>query len=343
LTACNQAEVLAGAIALGEATDGERQTYRSHVSTCAACLRANGGEREIERAMALVGEARDAETWDPDLTALVRERMNGRKRWLRTGLSVAGACVAISLGLNFLAVTGLVKIAPSFADPLVLHYDGQRIVLEHRSTAALPQATAAPRMLVEHNIVNLTRQPASATVASVTQSSTTVQPAQPSVRSDAPKSGSRVASTPIDAAVRDTPVWRRGSGGGGGNTTISATDTSVSGSAPRYEQSIVVAPAYTVRAAEPIGGETALTPEPAPIAYAQNASGTSVFEVQIDERGVPTKCTITKSSGYLSLDDAVCRAAMKARYAPKLINGKPVPGTYNDAFTFRTNDNGEGL
>lgn len=344
MTACNQAEVLAGAIALGEATDAERQTYRGHVSTCAACLRANGGEREIERAMAVVADARESETWDPDLTAGVRAKMNGRKRWLRTGLSVAGICIAVSLAFNFLAVTGLVRIAPSFADPLVLHYDGQRIVLEHRSTAALPQPTAAPRMLVEHNIVNLTRQPASATVASATQSSTTVQgPAQPAVRYDAPKSGTRVALAPIDASVRNTPIWRRGSGGGGGNTVVSAATSSVSENAPRYEQSIVVAPAYTVRAAEPIGGETALTPEPAPIAYAQNASGTSVFEVQIDERGAPTKCTITKSSGYLALDDAVCRAAMKARYEPKLINGKPVSGTYNDAFTFRTNDNGEGL
>ena len=344
MTACNQAEVLAGAIALGEATDAERQAYRGHVATCSSCLRANGGEHEIERTMACVGQARADETWDPDLTALVREKMNGRKRLLRAGLTVAGTCIAISLAFNLAMVTGLTKIAPSFADPLVLNYDGQRIVLEHRSTAALPQATAAPRMVVEHNVVTLTRQPAAVAAADVRAPQTVpVTPhAQRLVASSASASGARSQQKNFG----DTPIWQRGSGGGGGNTAVVQTTTSVSQTIPRLDrqtESIVVAPAYTVRAPEPIGGETALTPEPAPIAYAQNASGTSVFEVQIDERGNPTKCSITKSSGFLSLDDAVCRAAMKARYSPKLVNGRPVPGSYTDAFTFRSNGNGEGL
>jgi len=343
LTACNQAEVLAGAIALGEATDAERQAYRGHVATCSACLRANGGEHEIERTMACVGQARDDETWDPDLTALVREKMNGRKRLLRAGLTVAGACIAISLAFNLAMVTGLGKIAPSFADPLVLNYDGQRIVLERRSTAALPQATAAPRMVVEHNVVTLTRQPVQVAAASVRAPQTTI-PTAP----QAPRSVAATAPT-LGTAPKyagDTPIWRRGSGGGGGSTAVAQTTTNVSQTIPRLDRqtdSIVVAPAYTIRAPEPLGGETALTPQPAPIAYAQNASGTSVFEVQIDERGIPTKCAITKSSGYLSLDDAVCRAAMKARYSPKLVNGRPVPGSYTDAFTFRSSGNGEGL
>ncbi|HEY8320716.1 MAG TPA: TonB family protein [Candidatus Baltobacteraceae bacterium] len=343
MTACNQAEVLAGAIALGEATDAERQTYRGHVATCSACLRANGGEHEIERTMARVGQARDGETWDPDLTALVREKMNGRKRLLRAGLTVAGACIAISLAFNLAMVAGLGRIAPSFADPLVLNYDGQRIVLEHRSTAALPQATAAPRMVVEHNVVTLTRQPAAVGAVGPRAPQATI----PSVQ-QAPRTVASTAST-LAAAQKtfdDTPIWRRGSGGGGGSIAVTQTTTSVSQTIPRLDRqtdSIVVAPAYTIRAPEPIGGETALTPQPAPIAYAQNASGTSVFEVQIDERGVPTKCAITKSSGFLSLDDAVCRAAMKARYSPKLVNGRPVPGSYTDAFTFRSSGNGEGL
>ncbi len=345
MTACNQAEVLAGAIALGEATDAERQAYRGHVATCSACLRANGGEREIERTMACVGAARDGETWDPDLAAGVRERMNGRKRLWRTGLTVAGACIAASLLLNFAAVTGLVKIAPSFADPLVLKYNGTSITLEHRSTASLPQPTSAPRMIVEHNIVTLTRQPASASarVARVSTSSASVIPNQPPVTRDVGiKPSATVASAPV-TNFGSTPVWRRNTGSGGGGGTVSQALGVQTPSLDRQTQSIVVAPAYTVRAPAPIGGETALTPQPAPIAYAQNASGTSVFEVQIDERGNPTKCAITKSSGFLSLDDAVCRAAMKTHYSPKLVNGRPVPGSYTDAFTFRSNGSGEGV
>jgi len=335
--ACDQAEILAGAIALGEASDAERQSYRGHVSTCAACLRANGGEREIERTMAQVAIARDGETWDPDLTALVREKMNSKKRILRVGISFASACIAISFVLHFFAVTGLGKIAPTFADPLVMNYDGQRIVLEKRSTASLPQATSAPRMVVEHNVVTLTHQPAQVASAPV--------PAAHAVSAIAKPAAHGAVADDLADAYTGAPIWRRG-GGGGGGTTVSASTTSIAKAVPRLDRvvpSIVVAPAYTVRAAEPIGGETALVPQPAPIAYAQNASGTSVFEVQIDERGTPTKCTITKSSGFLSLDDAVCQAAMKARYQPKLVNGRPVPGTYDDAFTFRSSGTGEGL
>lgn len=335
-SACIRAEILAGAIALGEATDADRRSYREHVAACAACLRANGGEREIERTMERVSAARDGETWDPDMVASVREKMNGRKRFLRAGLTFAGACIVVSLVFHLFAVTGLAKIAPTFADPLVVDYDGQRIVLEKRSTATLAQATPAPRMVVEHNVVTLTHRPAPA-----------AQPAPVRVASRPPAKPVRIASSAGLPAgdLADTPVWRRG-GNGGGSTTVSRSVTDIARNAPRFDRavdSIVVAPAYTVRAAEPIGGETALVPQPAPIAYAQNASGTSVFEVQIDERGVPTKCTITRSSGFLSLDSAVCSAAMKARYQPKLVNGRAVPGTYTDAFTFRSSGSGEGF
>jgi len=57
--------------------------------------------------------------------------------------------------------------------------------------------------------------------------------------------------------------------------------------------------------------------------------------VLVDERGIPTKCVITKSSGYSILDKAVCKAAVAVRYTPKNIDGRPVAGTYRDAFTFR--------
>jgi hypothetical protein len=62
---CTRAEVLAGAIALDEASAAEREEYRNHCAICPACVRAFGGEREIERVMARVAHAREAETWDP--------------------------------------------------------------------------------------------------------------------------------------------------------------------------------------------------------------------------------------------------------------------------------------
>ncbi len=335
---CHQAEILAGAIALGEASDAERQAYRGHVATCAACLRANGGENEIERTMGQVAIARDGETWDPDLTGRVRDRMSNGKRYLRAGLSFASILIVVSLALHFVAVTGLNKIMPTFADPLVVNYDGQRIVLEKRSTASLPAATSQPRMVVEHNVVTLTRQPptplqAQAQIASVAVSSqANARVERATTQNVLPAPAIREQSFAHDA------VSSRHSGGGGG--AVPALNAQSAAGAP---VSIVVAPAYTVRDAEPLGGDAALVPQPAPIAYSQNASGTSVFSVQIDERGVPSKCTITKSSGYLALDESVCRAAMKARYQPKTVNGKPVSGSYSDAFTFRSNDAAEGV
>ncbi|MGC1381272.1 MAG: hypothetical protein WA814_09675, partial [Candidatus Baltobacteraceae bacterium] len=70
--ACARAEVLAGAIALNEAGDAEREEYRRHLAGCANCLASLGGERAIERVMSVVGEARDAERWEPDLRGGVR-------------------------------------------------------------------------------------------------------------------------------------------------------------------------------------------------------------------------------------------------------------------------------
>lgn len=42
----------------------------------------------------------------------------------------------------------------------------------------------------------------------------------------------------------------------------------------------------------------------------------TAFDVTVDERGTPLRCTITKSSGSRVADRSVCRAAMHAHYAP---------------------------
>jgi Putative zinc-finger/TonB C terminal len=70
---CERAETLAGAIALGEANEVERNAYRAHLAACPSCLEAFGGEREIERVMAIAARAREDERWEPALRT-VRDR-----------------------------------------------------------------------------------------------------------------------------------------------------------------------------------------------------------------------------------------------------------------------------
>ncbi|HET6275415.1 MAG TPA: hypothetical protein VFE16_05700 [Candidatus Cybelea sp.] len=86
---CGAAERLAGAIALGEAGDAEREIYRSHLAGCPGCLNALGGERAIERVMTHVAYARDSERWEPDLRAAL-----GRARKPRYGWGLASALAA---------------------------------------------------------------------------------------------------------------------------------------------------------------------------------------------------------------------------------------------------------
>ncbi len=96
-----------------------------------------------------------------------------------------------------------------------------------------------------------------------------------------------------------------------------------------------------MREAVPLAGAK-IVPQPPPIAGAELAAegldaATTVYVVSIDERGVPTGCTIERPSGILAIDEAVCRAAMKARFSPRTINGRAVAGTYRDAFVFLSN------
>lgn len=329
---CHQAEIAAGAIALGEATASERQAYRAHIASCDACLHANGGEIAIEIAMTGVAQARAAETWDPDMTRVVRDRIARPSRAWRYAFGTLAVCVALLFGAHLVSASALKNIAPSFADPLVVHYDGQRLVLEKRSVEQQAQAKAVaaqPRVVVVHNVVNLDR------VAAAPQRVARVP--HPATKRAAPRHVA-YARAPAAQSGDGVPVWRQG---GGAFTTVSHTTTTTldeAGNVAGDEASIVVAPAYAARDAAPIGGETAISPQPPMIAYAEGAQGTTVFKVFIDAHGVPTKCAITKSSGYLSLDNAVCHAAMAAKYTPHTVNGKPEPGTYLDAFTFRTSD-----
>ncbi len=42
----------------------------------------------------------------------------------------------------------------------------------------------------------------------------------------------------------------------------------------------------------------------------------TAFDIAVDQRGTPRRCTITKSSGFRLVDQSVCRAAMRAHYSP---------------------------
>ncbi|MGA8574687.1 MAG: energy transducer TonB [Candidatus Cybelea sp.] len=92
---CGAAERLAGAIALDEACDAEREVYRKHLAACPQCVSELGGEREIERVMTSVARARDDERWEPDLRpALARSRV-ARPRWSAMAAVAAAAMVIL--------------------------------------------------------------------------------------------------------------------------------------------------------------------------------------------------------------------------------------------------------
>jgi hypothetical protein len=46
---------------------------------------------------------------------------------------------------------------------------------------------------------------------------------------------------------------------------------------------------------------------------AQAARSTITFQVRLDDRGKPTRCTIIKHSGRAPLDAALCDAVMRTR------------------------------
>lgn len=322
---CSRTEILAGAIALGEATEAEREEYRNHISTCASCLAALGGEREIERVMATIAQARDAETWEP-IPRRLGER--SRARIWQTGAAVLAAAVALSFGAHVLLAT--VVRAPSIEPKAtaVEHTTPFHVLLENRVAVRVPTPpppTAkpaapvhAPSIVVVHNTIERHGNNVTQTTQTTTQT--------------------EVAEAPIPqvtAPASNVPIWRRDEAmpvQRNSTTQQAATAAPVLGG---RAESMAVTPVSVVRDVLPLGGDAAIKPQIPPIAYAEGAQGTTAFEVQVDERGNPTKCTITKRSGYLALDNAVCKAAMAAKYSPRLINGKAVAGLYRDAFTFR--------
>ncbi len=336
---CQQAEALAGAIALGEATDAERERYRRHIAACSSCLGDLGGEREIERVMASVSNARESETWEPVLASVQSKAQRRLRSFFRLGTTIAAIAIALSFGIHFLIASAVKQTAQVIPVRVASADSITHVTLEHRPPqhAAKPQPQApapSPRMLVVHNVITL-KAPPQPHAEAMRNASVAVQPTET-------KTTTVVAhNEPAESdGNSDVPIWRRGIDPIHHRTpSAQAPPPTLIGRA----ESIAMTPSMSVRDVVPLGGDAAINPEPPMIAYREGAEGTTAFEVSIDERGAPTKCTITKSSGYLVLDDAVCRAAMKARFSPKLVNGRAVPGIYHDAFTFRSSGNNEGI
>ncbi len=343
-------ETIAGAIALGEASDAERREYREHISSCTDCLNSLGGECEIERVASTVAQARESEIWQPDLRGVVAARMQRRGRSLRYGLVVASAALAVSIGVHALVTNNSALPAPAHPNAIALDTSPVHVIVpEQKIATQQPKPAPAPqlpqrRMIVQHNIVQISRAPVAAQAAPPQAATQNTKPQEiADVTVHAPPA-QRAPKSPQS----NVPIWRRNDTDAW-RTVATTTTTSLSESAPQTfthrAESIQVVAQHVARDASPVGGETAINPQPAMIAYDEGAQGTSVFEVLIDERGTPTKCVITKSAGYSVLDAAVCKAAMQAHYTPKMIDGRPVAGVYRDAFTFRINDdqNIEGI
>jgi TonB family protein len=65
----------------------------------------------------------------------------------------------------------------------------------------------------------------------------------------------------------------------------------------------------------------------APLAIADNATGTALVEVDVDPSGVVVTVRLVRSSGDASVDQAALDAARNSTFAPATLNGMPIHGT----------------
>ena len=70
-------------------------------------------------------------------------------------------------------------------------------------------------------------------------------------------------------------------------------------------------------------------------ALRQQLEGTVEFTLDVNAHGCPTRCVVTRSSNVPILDEATCRLLMRrARFGPAEKDGKRVPATYSNHFTW---------
>lgn len=322
-------EMLAGAIALNEATDAQRHEYRAHLAACVDCREHVGGEHEIERTMAQLHAARESEVWSPDASDALRRSEDRRRARLRfaTVLGLAAACAAVT-AVSFMPHASVSH--PVLARVQRAHADANRL-----ASAATRIVTVTPRLVVQHNVVQIARAPVPLPQA---QAEPRAQQTVTIAVHPARAHRAHVVQAGVPVWRRGDPMWRTVA-----KTTLTSTFETAAQPFTGRAESLQIEQPPVVREAEPIGGETAIDPQPPMIAYDEGAQGIAVFQVSIDERGTPSKCIITKSTGYHILDESVCKAALRARFAPKTVGGRAVPGTYQDAFTFRMSEDAQSV
>ncbi len=313
---CRDAEIAAGAIALDEATTAERDSYRLHLSQCSTCVEAFGGEREIERIAGLVARARDAETWQPAIAPLRSPRRKfGGLAWGFGAAAVAAVAAAV-VALPHAGSAGASGTPIAVVPQPPLHSQVGFVAHPVKGAAVQPHAAPIPEkahsLIVVHNVVKLA----------------------------APAPATRHASVRAVAAVRHPQPPAPQSPTSSDERTVADTGTTNVPPQSQRAESLAMLPSV-VRDVAPVGGDHAIVPRPARIAYYENAEGTTAVDVSVDDRGTPVKCTVTKPSGFLVLDDSVCAAAMHVRYVPRTVNGRAVPGVYRDAFIFQAGEDGQ--
>lgn len=70
-------------------------------------------------------------------------------------------------------------------------------------------------------------------------------------------------------------------------------------------------------------------------ALKKRQEGTVEFRLDVSERGKVTHCTVTRSSGHLTLDDATCGFMSKMRFRPaRDASRKAVPSTFESRFNW---------
>ena len=82
---------------------------------------------------------------------------------------------------------------------------------------------------------------------------------------------------------------------------------------------------------------TTMVPPDFPVSALQMANGPARTEVMVslDANGRVTAEQVIQSSGVLALDESALRAAKESKYAPRMVDCKPVAGRYLFKVTFR--------
>jgi anti-sigma factor RsiW len=111
-------EALAGAIALGEASDAERAAFSAHCATCARC--ADDADALRTDVVTVVAVARELETWRPQVRDGVVRRIDAdRGRSTGRTTTLLTAAIALSLVLNAAFATGFAQRAGHAIEPVI--------------------------------------------------------------------------------------------------------------------------------------------------------------------------------------------------------------------------------